>query len=206
VLRDIRSDGLDRDAPPQIYRSLLQASTLQFALVVRSNAEPAVLGRAITREVRAVDGDLPVFGIRALDEIVDRSIGQRRLAMQLLSLFAVAAVLLAAVGLYGVMSYYVGLRRRELGVRLAVGATPFEVGRMILARGAGMAAVGIVVGLIAAAGLSRLLQTLLFGLAPMDAATYAAAAGLLGVVGLAACWLPARQAAATDPVRALRAE
>jgi ABC-type antimicrobial peptide transport system permease subunit len=147
-----------------------------------------------------------VFGIRALDEIVDRSIGQRRLAMQLLSVFAAAAVLLAAVGLYGVMSYYVGLRRRELGVRLAVGATPFEVGRMILARGAGMAAVGIVVGLIAAAGLSRLLQTLLFGLAPMDAATYAAAAGLLGVVGLAACWLPARQAAATDPVRTLRAE
>ncbi len=206
IVPDVRSDGLDREPPAQLYRALFQASTLQFALVVRGGGDPATLGRAITREAQALDPDLPVFGVRALADLVDQSIGQRRLAMQLLGVFAGAAVLLAAIGLYGVMSYYVGLRREELGVRLAVGATPFALGRMVLARGAGMSALGIGLGLVAAGALSRVLQTLLFGLTPLDGQTYTAAALLLGVVGVVACWLPARRAAATDPMRTLRAE
>ena len=206
VVRDVRSDGLDREPPAQLYRALFQASTLQFALVVRGGGDAATLGRAITREAQALDPDLPVFGVRALADLVDQSIGQRRLAMQLLGVFAGAAVLLAAIGLYGVMSYYVGLRRKELGVRLAVGATPFALGRMVLARGAGMSAVGIGLGLVAAGALSRVLQTLLFGLTPLDGQTYAASALLLGLVGVVACWAPARRAAATDPMRTLRAE
>lgn len=206
IVRDVRSDGLDREAPAQLYRALYQTSTLQFSLVVRGGAESATLGREISREVRALDPDLPVFGVRPLTEVVERSLGPRRLAMQLLGLFAGVAVLLAAIGLYGVMSYYVGLRRQELGVRLAVGATPAALGRMVLARGAGMSAVGIAVGLVAAAALSQVLQTLLYGLTPLDARTYVASALLLGVVGVVACWAPARRAAAIDPMRTLRAE
>lgn len=206
VVRDVRSDGLDREAPAQLYRALYQASTLQFAMVVRASGDAASLGRAITREVRALDADLPVFGVRPLTDVVEQSIGQRRLAMQLLGVFAGAAVLLAGIGLYGVMSYHVGLRRRELGVRLAVGATPFALARMVLARGAAVTAVGIGVGLAAARALSRVMQTLLFGLTPLDGPTYVASALLLGLVGVIACWLPARRAAATDPMRTLRAE
>jgi putative ABC transport system permease protein len=206
VIGDVRSDGLDRDAPPQMYRAMLQASSLQFALVVRGRVAPASIGPAIAREVRSIDADMPVYGVRRFEEIVEESIGQRRLAMQLLGVFAGAAVLLAAIGLYGVMSYYVGLRQRELGVRLAVGATPRHLSQLVLTRGVVLTVIGIAIGLAAAGGLSTLLRTLLYQLTPLDATTYAESAAVLALVALAACWLPARRAAAIDPIRTLRAD
>jgi predicted permease len=206
VVGDVRSDGLDRDAPPQLYRAMLQASSLQFALVVRGTIAPASIGPAIAREVRSIDADMPVYGVRPFEEIVEDSIGQRRLAMQLLGVFAGAAVLLAAIGLYGVMSYYVGLRQRELGVRLAVGATPRQLSRLVLTRGVVLTVIGIGIGLAAASGLSTLLRTLLYQLTPLDATTYAESAAVLALVALVACWIPARRAAAIDPVRTLRAD
>ncbi len=206
LVGDVRSDGLDRDAPSQIYRAMLQTSSLQFALVVRGRVEPRSIGPAIAREVRNIDADMPVYGVRRFDEIVAESIGQRRLAMQLLGVFAAAAVLLAAIGLYGVMSYYVGLRQRELGVRLAVGATPWRLSQLVLTRGVVLTVIGIAIGLAAAGGLSTVLRALLYQLTPLDATTYGASAGLLALVAVAACWLPARRAAAIDPIRTLRAD
>jgi ABC-type antimicrobial peptide transport system permease subunit len=185
---------------------LLQNSTLQFALVVRGRVEPRAIGPAIAREVRKIDADMPVYGVRRFEEIVEESIGQRRLAMQLLGVFAAAAVLLAAIGLYGVMSYYVGLRQRELGVRLAVGATPWRLSQLVLTRGVVLTVIGIAIGLAAAGGLSTVLRTLLYQLTPLDATTYGASAGLLALVAVAACWIPARRAAAIDPIRTLRAD
>jgi predicted permease len=206
VVRDVRSDGLDREAPPQLYRSLLQASSLQFGLVVRGRMDGLALQRDIAREVAGVDPDMPVYGVRDYADIVEQSIGQRRLAMQLLSIFAGAAVLLSAVGLYGVMSYFVGLRQKELGIRLAIGASPRELSRLVLSRGAGLTAGGISVGLVAAVLLSSALSSLLFRVTALDAFTYAASTMLLATVALLACWLPARRAATIDPVRTLRAE
>ncbi len=206
VVGDVRSDGLDRDAPAQMYRAMLQVSSLQFALAVRGSVDPASIGPAIAREVRGIDADMPVYGVRRFEDIVEESIGQRRLAMQLLGVFAGAAVLLAAIGLYGVMSYYVGLRQRELGVRLAIGATPRQLSQLVLTRGVVLTVIGIAIGLAAAGGLSTVLRTLLFQLTPLDVTTYAESAAVLAVVALAACWLPARRAAAIDPIRTLRAE
>ena len=206
VVRDVRSDGLDREAPPQLYRSLFQASSLQFGLVVRGRVDGLALARDIAREVSGVDPDMPVYGVRPYADIVERSIGQRRLAMQLLSIFAGAAVLLSAIGLYGVMSYFVGLRQKELGIRLAIGASPRDLGRLVLSRGAGLTMGGIVVGLAAAVALSDLVSGLLFQVTPLDRGTYAASTALLASVAMLACWLPARRAARLDPVRTLRAE
>jgi len=206
VVRDVRSDGLDREAPPQLYRSLLQASSLQFGLVVRGRMDGLALQRDIAREVAGVDPDMPVYGVRNYADIVEQSIGQRRLAMQLLSIFAGAAVLLSAVGLYGVMSYFVGLRQKELGIRLAIGASPRELSRLVLSRGAGLTAGGISVGLAAAVLLSSAISSLLFRVTALDTFTYAASTLLLATVALLACWLPARRAATIDPVRTLRAE
>jgi predicted permease len=206
VVRDVRSDGLDREPPPQLYRSMLQASSLQFGLVVRGRVDGPTLSRDIAREVAGVDPDMPVYGVRPYDDIVARSIGQRRLAMQLLSVFAAAAVLLSAVGLYGVMSYFVGLRQKELGIRLAVGASPRDLGRLVLSRGAWLSLSGVGIGLIAAIGLSDLVSGLLFQITPLDRQTYVVSTMLLVSVALLACWLPARRAARLDPVRTLRAE
>jgi putative ABC transport system permease protein len=206
VVRDVRSDGLDREAPPQCYRAMLQASTLQFGLVVRGRADHLTLARDIAREVAGVDPDMPVYRVRPYEEIVSQSIGQRRLAMQLLSVFAAAAALLSAVGLYGVMSYFVGLRQKELGIRLAVGASPRDLRRLVLSRGAWLTIGGVAVGLLAAAVLSGVVSGLLFQVTPLDRATYAASTALLIAVALLACWLPARRAANLDPVRTLRAD
>ena len=126
--------------------------------------------------------------------------------MQLLSVFAGSAVLLSAVGLYGVMSYFVGLRQKELGIRLAIGASPRDLRRLVLSRGAWLTVGGVVVGLVAAAGLSGLVSGLLFHVTPLDRSTYAGSTALLISVALLACWLPARRAAMLDPVRTLRAE
>jgi putative ABC transport system permease protein len=154
--------------------------------------------------VRAVDTDLPIYAVRPLEEVVARASASRRFAMLLVGLFGVAALVLAALGIYGVIAYTVGQQRHELGIRLALGAAPASVLRMVLLDGLRLTAIGLACGMAAAIAAARLLAGLLFGVGPADPMTYAAITILLTLVALAACWIPARRAASVDPLIALR--
>src|SRR5688572_6988101 len=144
--------------------------------------------------------------VRTMEEVVSESLARQRFQMTLIGTFAVLALVLAAIGLYGVLALIVGQRRREIGVRLALGASPGVVVRMLLSEGARVAAVGVVVGLAGAYALTRVLQSLLYGISTTDASTFAGAALFVGAVAVAATWLPARRAARVDPRSALAAE
>jgi putative ABC transport system permease protein len=153
-----------------------------------------------------VDKDQPIFAISTMNKILSDGVSAPRLTLVLLGVFSALAVLLAAIGIYGVISYSVALRTHEIGVRMALGAQPLDVLRMVLAQGGKMALVGIVIGILAAFGLTRLMSSLLFSVSASDPATFAAVAGLLVLVAMFACYIPARRAAKVDPMIALRYE
>jgi putative ABC transport system permease protein len=156
--------------------------------------------------VREVDAALPAYSVSALETIVTESVAPQRFSMLLLALFAIIALFLAAVGLYGVVSYTVSQRTQEIGVRMAMGAQRGDVVRLIVGGGMKLTLVGIVIGLSAAAALSRMIQAMLFEVAPSDPASYAATALLLLAVAALACYVPARRAMRVDPIVALRAQ
>jgi ABC-type antimicrobial peptide transport system permease subunit len=158
------------------------------------------------REVSSLDKDLPIFDVKTMDQRVAASLANRRFAAWLLTAFSFIAMLLAAVGLYGVMAQTVLQRSREIGVRMALGAQSADVLRMILRQGAVLIAGGLVAGTVAALGLTSLMKSLLFAVKPTDPLTFAAVAALLSIVALAAAYLPARRATRLDPVTALRDE
>jgi ABC-type antimicrobial peptide transport system permease subunit len=158
----------------------------------------------LQREVKSVDPNLPVFGVRSMDEIVASSLGQRRFAVQLLSAFSVLALVLSAVGIYGVMAYSVAQRRRELCVRLALGARPLDIRRLVLNQGVRLAAMGLVIGLIGGAVATQAMRSLLFSVSPHDPTSFAGIALLLSGVAVVSSYLPARRAAAYNPTMALR--
>jgi putative ABC transport system permease protein len=180
--------------------------TLTMSLVVRSAGDPSLLTEAIRREVRAVDLNQPVFQVLRMEEVVSAAIASRRFSMLLLGLFAAIALVLATIGLYGVISYAVGQRTREIGIRMSLGAGPLDIARNILGRGAVLLALGIVIGTAASWALAQQLSRLLFQVKPRDAMTFVAVGLLLLTVGLVATWLPARRAARIDPSSALRYE
>jgi len=206
VVNDVRTERLEDAARPTAYRPLKQASSLQLAIVLKTDADPRTLATLLSREVRAVDPDQPTYGVRTMDEIVAYATASRRFSMQLLGAFAVLALALAAVGIYGVMAFVVGQRTREIGIRIALGAHPRAVVRLVLGQALALAAVGVVTGVVAAALVTRLLSGLLFEVRATDPVTYVLIAGLLGTTAAAAAWRPARRAATVDPIRALRAE
>ncbi len=160
----------------------------------------------IQREARALDPNIPLFNIQTMAARVDESLRQERLVLALASLLGVLGTLLAAIGLYGVLSYSVIQRTREIGIRMALGAQQFSVLFMALRRGMTVAGIGIAAGIIAAVGLTRILRARLFGVSPTDTLTFAAVALLLAAVALLACWLPARRAGRVHPMEALRYE
>ncbi|HEU4453547.1 MAG TPA: FtsX-like permease family protein, partial [Longimicrobium sp.] len=206
VVGDERESGPAKEAAPAIYFSQRQDSWNSFTLLVRTSGDPAALSAAVAREVRAVDPLLPVDAVRPMSSVVSDVVARPRLNAVLLGAFSAAALLLAALGIYGVIAYAVSQRTREIGVRVALGATPRDVLRMVVGQGVRMAAVGLGVGLVVALAATRLMRSMLFGVEPGDPLTLAAVLATLGAVALLASYLPARRAARTDPLVALRAE
>lgn len=206
VVASVKHSGLDETADLCLYRPLAQRPWWDAYLVVRTAGAPAALGGTLRREVARLDPGLPLFEVRTLEEAVAASLAARRLTDLLLAAFALVALLLAAVGIFGVMSLEVGGRRREFGIRLALGARSGEVLRLVLAQGMRLALGGLALGLAAAAALARLLESQLYGVAPLDPLTFATVSAVLACVALLACYLPARQATQADPIAALRAE
>ena len=209
VVGDVRLGGLDAPVQPTIYGSAfqIQSGATQFAVfIVRTSSDPTALLGAMQRTIWSVDGGLPVFGGTTLGDVVSRSVATRRFLVWLLTGFAATALILAVVGLYGVLSYSVAQRTPELGVRVALGARPGDVSRLVVRDGLRLAGGGIVIGAVAAAGAGAAIARLLYGVGPFDVVTYTVGAAVLACASLVACWIPARRAARLDPLTALRAE
>jgi predicted permease len=205
VVGDVRM-GVAGDPRPTAYVSARQDHWGGMAMVVRTTGDPMALLPAVRREVRAIDATLPVSDPRSMRDVQSLQLTDRRLPMQLMTAFAVLALILAAVGVYGVMAYSVAARTREIGVRVALGARPANVFGMVVRHGFVTAVAGLAIGLLGAAGLGRLLVNLLYEVAPTDAATFVTVAVVLLGVVLAACLIPARRAVRIDPLEALRSE
>jgi predicted permease len=206
VVGDIKQYGLDKDVPDEIYVPLAQSPLLDGILVVKTAAEPMSIARGVLELLRAVDPNQPAARVQSLEQVRAESVAAPRLTTNLLGLFALLALAIAATGIGGVMALAVGQRRHEIGVRMAIGARPAEILRMILGQGMALALIGVVLGLFGALWLTRLLQQLLFEVAPTDPLTYVGVAVVLGLAALVACYVPARRAARVDPIIALRTE
>ena len=207
IVGNVRQFGLDADIAPEMYANFAQWGADEFSIVLRtSGQDPASLAAAARAEVRAIDRNLPIFDFETLGDIVSESVAQPRFYMLLLGIFAGVALALAAVGIYGVISYAVSQRTRELGIRLALGATGAAVQRMVVGHGIGLAVMGVALGVAGALALTRLMQSLLFGVSATDPVTFIGVAALLAAVAIVASWVPARRASRVDPLSALRAE
>jgi putative ABC transport system permease protein len=206
VVANVKFYGAELGVPRQAYLPLAQAPQPSVSLVVRTAGDPLQAAAAVERAVHAVEKDAPVFVIRSMDQLLGNSLAQRRLTLTLLSSFAALALLLAAVGAYGVVSHSVKQRTHELGVRMALGAQRRDVLKLVLAQGLKLTLLGVGIGLLAAFALTRWMETLLFSVRPADPLTFTVIAAVLTLVSLAACWIPARRAAKVDPLVALRRE
>jgi putative ABC transport system permease protein len=206
VVADVKTFGLAKDVVPEVYLPYAQLPVGSMDVLIRTSVPPMSLGPAAESAVHELDPDIPVARLRSLEDVVSRSISQPRFYMMLLGLFASMAVLLAALGIFGVVSYAVAQRSREIGIRMALGAHPGNVMRMVLGNAATLILAGIGIGLAGAMALSRLLSGLLFNLSPTDPPTLGSVALLLVVVSLLASYLPARQATQVDPLLTLRSE
>jgi len=206
VVGDVKQYGLDKNAVDEIYVPMAQNPLMDAVLVVKTSAEPMSIARSVIELLYAVDPNQPVARVRSLEQVRAESVAAPRLTTSLLGLFALLALAIAATGIGGVMALAVGQRRHEIGVRMAIGARPVEILRMILGQGMALALVGVALGLFGALWLTRLLQQLLFEVAPSDPLTYVGVAAVLGLAALVACYIPARRAARVDPIIALRAE
>jgi putative ABC transport system permease protein len=208
VVGDEKFHGLTEASPIAVYTPLAQTPSANGAgvLLVRTSGDPRSLSLPVTGAIHDVDRGLAVFGVEPLPVTLSRSIGQRRFTMLLLGLFAAVALVLAAIGIHGVLSYAVSQRRREIGIRMALGARASDLVSLVVRQGIALAAVGLAAGLAGALALTRFLTTQLFGVTSTDPATYASVAIVLFVVALAATAAPARRAASVDPIVSLRSE
>jgi predicted permease len=206
IVGDVKSNGLGQETLPQTYEPYTQEPLPFMTLVARTAGDPSGFNEAIRKEVLQLDKEQPIFRSETLDSLIATSTGHQRFSMMLFGIFAAAAIALASVGLYGVMSYAVTHRTREVGIRMALGAQRCDVLRLILRQGLHLTLNGIVIGLIAAWAATRLLINLLYGVSATDLPTFAGVSLLLIGVALLACYIPARRATKVDPMIAVRTE
>lgn len=206
VVGDIREAGLEKEAEPAIYWSHPREPYSGMALVVRAPGDAARLATAVQKEIRALDPDQPIADVRTMKEVISRSIARPRFNTLLLGIFAAVALLLASVGLYGVMNYSATQRTHEVGIRMALGATRADIMRLVVGNGMLLTMIGIAIGMAASFGLTRVMQSFLFGVGATDALTFIAVSALLIAVALVANYIPARKATRVNPVIALRYE
>jgi putative ABC transport system permease protein len=206
VVADVRNRSLSTEPKPAYYVPQTQVPFDQMVMVVKTNSDPHSLIPVATKQVAAMDPDLPVFGVKTMEEYMSASVAAPRFSTTLLSIFAAVALVLTVVGLYGVMSYSVAQRTNEIGIRLALGAQSRDVLLMIVKQGSFLIGLGIVIGLAGAFALTRLIASLLFGVTAKDPFTFGAVVVLLAVVALLACYIPAWRATKVDPMEALRYE
>jgi putative ABC transport system permease protein len=206
VVGDMHQSGPEVPALPESYVPIAQDAFADLYLVVQTPGDPLALASTLRDVVHSIDPQIPIIEMTTMEQILNEHVASRRLLMILLAVFAGVALMLALIGIYGVMGYAVSQRTNEIGVRMALGAQRGEILTMILRQGAGLGLAGLGLGVAIALILSRLLTSALFGITPTDASTYLAVVGLMLLVGLVACYLPARRAARVDPLIAIRAE
>ncbi len=206
IVGDVRQMSLSEPPRQELYISYQAFAGQEMSMVVRTTDDPERLGSAVTNAIRTVDPEQPVFGVMSMERLIDNAGAERRVSMMLLLLFAGIALLLSALGIYGVMAYTTNQRRHEIGIRMALGARGGDVLRLVLGQGMRLVAVGLGLGLVGAWLLSRVLASQLYGITRQDPLTYLTVAVLLGLVALTATWLPARRATRVDPMLSLRSE
>jgi putative ABC transport system permease protein len=206
VSGDVRHDGIENDGAPHGYFPVYQRSGKALCLIVRSGRDAPELGEQLRREIQAVDPTLPVFGITTLSGMLSSALSPHRFSAQLMGAFAILALLLAAIGIYGVLGYFVGQRTREIGVRMALGASASSVLRMVLWQGLKPITAGMAIGLAGSLIFSGLLENLLYGVKAADPLVLICVPPTLLVAALVASYIPARRATRTDPIVALRCD
>jgi len=206
VAGDIKSDGFEAPSVPHIYVALGQFAPINAVVFLRSRRDAEELGQAVRREVESINLNVPVHSISSMDQIIARSVADRRFALELLGVFAAVALLLAAIGIYGVMSYSFSQRTHEVGIRVALGAQRLHILRMALAEGMRMVVIGLAAGLVGAAIMTRFFRSMLFDVGTTDPITFLSVSAILAGVALFACYIPARRATRVDPLVALRQE
>ncbi len=206
VVGDVKHRRLDAELKPELFEPYRQWPRNFMSLVVRTKAEPSSMIGAIRDQVLALDKDQPVFEIMTMEERLSQSLAQSRFVMLLLGVFSALAMVLAAIGIYGVMACFVSQRNKEIGIRMALGAQKRDVLKLVVLEGMALAVVGVALGLAASFALTRIIANLLFGVGPTDAFTLTAVSSLLTGVAFLACCIPARRASRLDPMITLRAE
>jgi ABC-type antimicrobial peptide transport system permease subunit len=213
VVGDVKQFGLDAPPTYDVYAALHQAHPDGFHWirnnqfwVVRTSGNPLGLAEVFRRELRSIDPDVPASDLQSLEQYLTASLAPRRFNLRLILTFAATALLLACMGVYGTVSYGVAQRTQEIGIRLALGALPRDIFRLVVSQGMRLTLAGVGLGLIGALGLTRFLSSLLYGVSPADPVTYVGIALLLLGISLLACYVPARRATQVDPMTALRYE
>jgi putative ABC transport system permease protein len=206
VVGDIKSDGFEAPSVPHIYVALGQFAPVNAVVFLRSRGDAEHLGEEVRREVESLNPNVPVHSISSMDQIIARSVADRRFALELLGIFAVIALLLAAVGIYGVMSYSFSQRTHEVGIRIALGAQRLDILRMALGEGMRLVVIGLASGLVGAAIMTRFFQSMLFNVVPTDPVTFVSVSAILVGVAFFACYVPAKRTTRVDPLVALREE
>jgi len=204
VVADVHARGLDDSPPNEVYYPLGQLRTRGMSLVVRTSVPPASLAPAVRRAVAGVDPELAVSGVATMDEIIARSMATPHFTTTLLVLLGLTGLVLAAVGIYGIIAYFVSQRAHEIGVRMALGASRRGVSLMVLRQGLALAGAGVAIGLVASAAATRALAGLIYGVSTHDPATFLGVTGVLLVVAALASLVPAHRATRLDPLEALR--
>ena len=204
IIKDIKSDGLDIDGAPHIYVPTYQDSNKRLSVVLRTSLSASLLEPQIRHEIQSIDPGLPVFGVASMNDVLDRSLASRRLSADLVGGFAGLAVLLAAIGIYGLLAYMAGQRSREIGIRMALGARREDILRLFLRKGVALAGVGVVAGLVCSASTASLMASVLYGVRPHDPAVFLIVPLLLFAIAVLASYFPARRATEIDPMTAFR--